>query len=230
MTPDPAVPATLSEALSTALHSTPFQAVTAGIALVSLVLAVISFVRTQFRGPKVRFVPADALGLVRAPLGGLQAINVMGTLINSGGSAGALLRLEARVYDASTREHRFIWNELYRYREGGHELMKVSDPQPIPVKAGDAVPVFVQLSPADGKIRFDWPSGECRVELLGWVNAENRLDKPQVSKTFHVSVDGHITASLRESEGGYRELRVPVVEWRHPEQVSQDAHMMNRAG
>lgn len=230
MNPAAAVPATLSDALSTALQSAPFQAVTAGVALVSLILAVISFLRTQFRGPKVRFVPADAIGLVRAPVGGFSAIHLMGTLINSGGSAGALLHLEASLCDCNRTEHRFIWDQLYRYREGGYDLIKVSDPQPIPVKAGDAVSVMIQMSPADGIIRVNWPKGQCRVALSGWVNAENRLDKPQVTKTFHVSVDAETADALRESDKSYRELRVPVVEWQHPDQVLAERGSINRAG
>ena len=231
MQPSPApIAQSLPDALSTALHSTPFQALTAAVALLSLVLATISFVRTQLRGPRIRFVPADSLGLVRAPLGGLSAIHLMGTLINSGGAAGALIRLEAQVRDGAANEHRFLWRLFYRYRDGGNEFDKVSDPQAIPVKAGDAVPVFFELSPADGRIRFNWPAGDTRVEVLGWVNAADRLEKPQVTKVFRVSVDGLAAVTLREGGAVNLVVRVPVVEWRHPEQVTQDPLEMDRAG
>jgi len=63
MQPLTAAPQTVSDVLAATLRSTPFQALTAVVALVSLVLAAISFYRTHIRGPKLSFLPADGLDL-----------------------------------------------------------------------------------------------------------------------------------------------------------------------
>jgi hypothetical protein len=200
------------------------------VALASLVLALISLWRTHFRGPKLEFIPSDSLGLVRGPLGGLSAIHLMGTLVNGGGATGTLVRLEAAVVDGKGNEHHLVWQLFYRYREGGGAFDKVSDPQPIAVRPSEAVPVFIQLYPADRKIRFEWPPGECCVRLSGWVNAVDRTARPQLRREFRVAVDVNISVILREAGELNLVLRAPVVEWRHPEEARPDPLVGDDAG
>ena len=150
---------------------------------------------------------------MRQPEGGLSAIHLMGTVVNAGGSTGVLMRLEAELTDPAKSAHRFVWNEFYRYREGGREFEKVTDPQPVAVKPGEAVTLLVQLRPADGKPCAEWPPGESLVSVVGWVNGSGRVDKPAVSRSFHVRVDASTASALRETDSRHVVFRVPVVEW-----------------
>lgn len=216
------ISASVGQVLADALRSTPFQAVTACAALLSLVLAALSFWRTHLRRGRLRFLPADSLGLVRAPLGGLSGLHLMGALVNEGAATAVLQRLEADVSDNVGGKYRFLWQLFYRYRDGGDTFDKVSDPYPLAVKPGDSVPLHVQLRPVDGKIIFDCPKGEYLVRLTGWAGAGDRLDKPRLRAQFRVSLDRATVETLANAGELYLALRVPVVEWRHPEEVRSD--------
>jgi hypothetical protein len=216
----PPAPSDLSapEILAAALRSTPFHAVTAVAALVSLVLGGFAFWRTHLQGAKLSFQPADSVGLVRGPLGGLSSIHVMGALVNLGGRTGILQRLEADVTDPSGVTRRFVWDQFYRYKSGA-TLAKATDPHPLAVKAGDATQVQVQLVPADGKLQFDISAGEYRVRVLGWVSAKDRNARPKVNHAFRIAVDRKVVDDLSVAGDPHKILRVAVVEWRHPDQV-----------
>lgn len=219
MQPVIAAAGSMSDVVLEALHATPFQAVTACVALVSLCLAAYTFFRTQLRGPKLSFLSADALGLVRQPAGGLAAIQLMGAVVNGGGSTGVLMRLEIDLTDPTKAVHRFVWDQFYRYLGGGAEYEKTTDPQPIPIKPGEAVTLQVQLRPADGKPRSGWPAGETLVSVVGWANASGRTRKPGVSGRFRVHVSDFVSAALaprEEPAATWVVTRVPLVEWRHP--------------
>jgi hypothetical protein len=216
------------DVLAAAWRATPFQVLTAavtaavallslGMALFSLALSAITFYRTHIRGARLFFFPADGLNLLRQPAGGFSAVHLMGTLANDGGSTGVLTRLEADIRDPANSVHRFVWDEFYRYKPGGREFDKVSDPVPVPVKPGEAVPLFVQLRPVDGRPRPEWPSGKCLVSIVGWVNAGGRSAKAVLSRSFHISIDSSTAAALREKgTPDYTAVfRVPVAEWQH---------------
>ena len=47
---------------------------------------------------------------------------------NEGGSTGMLARLEGDVSYPANSVHRYVWDEFYRYKPGGREFDKVTDP------------------------------------------------------------------------------------------------------
>lgn len=182
------------------------------------VVALASFYKNFLERPRLGLLPADTFRLVLGVGDGVTAAHLMCTLVNSGASAGVLQRLEAEITPPGRTPDIFVWDEFFKYREGGDTFEKVADPHPIAVAARQSAVLFVQFRPEDRKNRFDWPAGRYHVAVKGWVNSASRKERPHFSVAFHFLVLEMEAVDFRNKFHHQPTVKAfPVVEWQRAE-------------
>lgn len=199
------------ETIEGVVRSTPAQVAIA-------VVAVASFYKNFLERPRLRLLPADTFRLVLGVGDGVTAAHLMCTLVNNGARPGVLQRLEAEITPPGRTADRFVWDQFFKYREGGYSFEKVADPHPIAVAARQSTVLFVQFRPEDGKHRFDWPGGSYRVAVSGWVNRASRKQRPHFRASFRFFVTAMEAVDFRNKFHSEPTVKAfPVVEWQREE-------------
>lgn len=199
------------EGIATVVQSAPAQVAIAVVALAS-------FYKNFLERPRLGLLPADTFRLVLGTGDGVTAAHLMCTLVNSGANPGVLQRLEAEITPPGRTPDIFVWDQFFRYREGGHSFEKVADPHPIAVGARQSSVLFVQFRPEDGKHRFDWPGGRYGVAVTGWVNSASRKQRPHLKACFHFFVPEMEAVDFRSKFHHEPTVKAfPVMEWQREE-------------
>ena len=146
----------------------------------------------------------------------MTALHIMCNVTNNGARTGVLQRLEARITPPGLATDTFVWDQFYKYLEGGRSFAKESDPHPIAVGPRDSKVLRVHFAPDDGRHRFDWRGGEYRVELQGWVNRGGRNRRPNLNAKFHFFVKEMDAVEFRDEFHHEPTAKAfPVAEWQH---------------
>jgi hypothetical protein len=107
------------DGIAAVVQSTPAQVLIA-------VLALASFYKNFVERPRLTLLPADTFRLVLGVGQGVAAAHLMCTVVNEGARTGVLQRLELVITPPALPADIFVWNQFFRYSDGGHALEKVS--------------------------------------------------------------------------------------------------------
>jgi len=191
------------------------------------VIALASFYKNFLKRPRLGLLPADTFRLVLGAGDGVTAAHLMCTLVNSGARSGVLQHLEAEITPPGRTPDSFVWDQFFKYREGGYSFEKIADPHPIAVAARQSTVLFVQLRPEDGKHRFDWSGGRYRVAVTGWVNRASRKQRHHFTVSFHFVVPEMEAVDFRNKFHDEPTVKAfAVVEWQReepPDPLAQDS-------
>lgn len=191
------------------------------VATVAFTTSVYTFYKSFIEGPRIAIYPAGNVGLVVAPNGRAARLNSPCNVVNTGSKVGTLHHLEVNMLSPCGARYVLAWNQFYRYKEGGGEQDKVSDTYPVAVSQHDSRLLFVQFQLVSPHSSIGWCEGDYEFTLHGWVNSQNRQQRPNVIRQFHVRIDAQTAQSLSQCHNHYVVCNVVVQEWQ-PWTVAHD--------
>jgi hypothetical protein len=190
----------------------PFQIL---VAVVALLTGAYTFYKSFIERAKLAVYPGDRVGFVISPRGGVSKFHLHCNLTNHAVKVGTLHRLEARVSSSGwDTTYLFAWNLFFQYSPGGGSVEKGSEAYPISVAGKSSSPMFVEFTIRPHRALANWPVGDYKFSLIGWANAKDRTQEPNVKTNFHVHISrehADLLGSKRPSQPEV--LQCPVVEW-----------------
>jgi hypothetical protein len=178
---------------------------------VGILTAVYTFYKNFIEKAKVSIVPGDRMAIVRGP-GGARRVHLRCALLNDAMKIGTLQRLEAAITGPGGIVQSYLWNQIFEFVPGTMNVQSAGAPLPIPIPGKDSRPLLVQLELVEPSIPANWTPGRHQIEVLGWVNRENRLDSPNATSVFHINIPSTLALGLPVDQP-YSYEEIPIEEW-----------------
>jgi hypothetical protein len=124
-------------------------------------------------------------------------LNMDAKLANSGDDVAIIHRLEAQLTDPTQSSFRVGWSLFYEYDNPG-VMQRSGSPTPLTMSPRSEQTIGIQFSAASSVDDYDWPTGEYRFDLLGWVSSLSDAQRPDFARRYPVLVDERASSSVRE--------------------------------
>src|SRR5262245_12005586 len=115
--------------------------------VVAFATGIYTFWKGFVQGPRLHFFVADYIYFVATHENRSPRLYMMGSLVNHGGHAGTLLRLELSVYGPNKVHQQFVWDEFFQFDAFGEAFIKQSDPHAVTTAQGSSISVNVGFRP-----------------------------------------------------------------------------------
>jgi hypothetical protein len=185
------------------------------IAAAALLTGFYTLYKNFMERAKLSAFPGDRLGLVISVGGGCQKMHLRANLVNHAVKTGTLHRLEAEVTDPQDRKHRYYWRLFFEYLPGAQAVQPKSAPHPLSLPGKTSQLLMAEFETSIVPQTPSWLPGRYSVELIGWVNRENRKQCPNLRQTFHFDLTQALSDQITQLKPTQQAqvLEVPISEW-----------------
>lgn len=185
------------------------------IAAVALLTGLYTLYKNFMERAKLSAYPGDRLGLVISIGGGCQKMHLRANLVNHAVKTGTLHRLEAEVTDPQGTKQRYHWRLFFEYLPGAQAVQPKSAPHPLSIAGKTSQLLMAEFETTIATPTLTWPPGRYSVELIGWVNRENRNQRANLRQTFHFDLTQALSQQITQQRPTQQAqvVEVPISEW-----------------
>ncbi len=198
----------------------PFEII---VSVIAIFTGVYTFFWPFIEKPKLKIFTGDRMNLVISNSSKTLTENIFAitkfhigcNLVNPTNKVAVLHHLEAEVVNNQGVSFVYTWNIFFQYFTENGTYQKANDVHPISVNPHSNTMVFIEFKAIYPENSFQSWSERYAIQLKGWVNLENRKEKPNlISPVFHIDLASQNTNNWQLGKPGTPNVYpVKVEEW-----------------